>query len=421
MYKGTSAYSRIAYETTTRLAKMGHTVGQIPFGRTNMMGNFPIDNVLVMTSGKDPFAEDVMLTHYVDFPADLLLTNVEPWTFMNLPHWGINWIPYCIIDHSPVSGQITGKIQNSFKNIAISKFGQRELAKKNIESTYIPNGVDTAVFHPLSKEEKAEAKKAFFLDPDDFVVGIVCMNRSRKGIPRMLRGYKKFLSDNPDVHKSKLLLWTNIMPTAMSQDVEFGVSDVGEYLLPEIMDLGLDKVVMWPNWPDVQRIGGLPDYDPTSKWDMVRLYGASDCHLLTSFGEGAGMTYLEAGAMGIPSVYTNYAAAPEYAGPAGFSVNASDYVIMNTPGVRRYLPDVDGIAEALTKAYNANRDKLARIAVRHVKKYDWKVIMNDYWKPFLDICEQELCPLITKDGLGSWARKPLGEVAKTGIKSGKES
>jgi len=311
----------------------------------------------------------------------------------------------CPIDHSPVSGQITGKIQNSFKNIAISKFGQRELAKKNIESTYIPNGVDTEVFHPLSKEEKAEAKKAFFLDPDDFVVGITAMNRSRKGIPRMLRGYKKFLSDNPDVHKSKLLLWTNIMPTAMSQDVEFGISDVGEYLLPEIIDLGLNDNVMWPNWNDVMRVGGLQDYDPTSRWDMLRLYGASDCHLLTSFGEGAGMTYLEAGAMGIPSVYTNYAAAPEYAGPAGFSVNASDYVIMNTPGVRRYLPDVDGIADALTKAYNADRDKLARIAVRHAKKYDWKVIMSDYWKPFLEDCERELCPLITKGGLDSWAKK----------------
>lgn len=402
MFKGTSAYSRIAYETCTRLSKMGHVIGHIPFGRTNMLGNFPMGDVLVMTSGRDPFAEDVMLTHYVDFPADLLITNIEPWAFQNLPRWAVNWSPIVPIDHSPVSVQITGKIETCFKPIAISKFGQRELSKKKIDSYYIPNGVNTSIFKPLSTKEKAEAKEAFYIDPEDFVVGVTAMNRARKMIPRMLRGYKRFLELNPDIKKSKLLLWTDIMPTKIAQEVEFGVSDVGEYLLPEIMDLGLNDVVMWPKWDEVQRIGGLLDRDPNNKWDMVRLYGASDVHMLTSGGEGAGMTYLETSAMGIPSIYTNYAAAPEYAGPIGYPVEAKDYVIMNTPGVRRYLADIDGIAEALTKVYNTDREKLVKRGVWHAAKYNWDLIMEKYWKPYLDECEKELHPKIVKGETLTW-------------------
>jgi len=239
---------------------------------------------------------------------------------------------------------------------------------------------------------KTECKKAFYLDPDDFVVGIVAMNRARKMIPQMLKGYKRFRENNPDV-KSTLMLWTNVQPSAPPRDTGVGVADVGIFLLPEINDLGLGNAIQFPDWNDIAKIGGLPEWDPTGQC-MVKLYNSFDAHFLCSGGEGAGLPYIEAAACGVSSAYTNYAAAPEYAGPTGQPVKAEDYVCITTPGTRYYLADVDGMAEALTKIMNADPERLAKKARRFSLRYDWKNVMEKYWKPFLQECETELYPFI---------------------------
>lgn len=323
----------------------------------------------------------------------MLITVKEPWVFNNIFRWGINFVPMAVIDHSPVSTAITSRIGTAFKVIAISRFGQMELKRKNIESFYIPHGVRCDLYKPMNK---AECKKLWYLDPGEFVVGIVAMNRSRKMIPRMLRGYKRFLELNPDM-KSHLMLWTNIQPRAPNEEVAMGVADVGVNLLPEIMDLGLAEPVRWTKWDEVQKMGGLPDYSKGGGWDMVSLYNCMDVLLHCTGGEGFGLPLIEAQACGVPVITTDYAAGPEQVG-AGAIVRASDYVIINTPGTRYALADIDQMAEALTKMYNADREKLAKKARRFAERYDWSVIMEQYWKPFLSDCANELYPRIAKEG-----------------------
>lgn len=754
MYGGNSAYSKHTFEVCVRLAGLGHKVAHIPMGYANRMGKQVYKGVLVYDSDEyDPFGEDLAIRDYVEFKADLLITNKEPWVFRSIPYQAINFVPIVPLDHAPASGEILRRLTYAFKIIAISRFGQRELKKRGYESIHIPLGVRTDIYQPMNK---AECKKAFYFDPEEFVVGIVAMNRSRKMIPQMLRGYKRFLDLNPDV-KSHLMLWTNVLPTRPPADTSQGIADVGVSLLPEINDLGLGDKVNWIKWDDVEKIGGLPDFDPTGQWDMVRLYNSFDVNLLclppyeriwtnaqttvakkriahiikgdhvlthkgefrrvtrvlkriysgkliklsslygvdvtltpnhpvlirrkgrldwipasevrkedmmvipkpkahlrklslstnrhqygkihrflpwninfspelfeffgyyiaegntflhkatTQFslhsendkeivecikrvaaswglvakdkrgnghkmkvliynrqlagilrwhfgshshkkrlpawmmrladernvlipkllkglwkgdryhtqtkaeyttvsrrlaeqvcylllregilpslkymkarkayririsgkqitrfgklieielgeakqkrsqfrsnrnfffvpvkkvetsdyngsvynlqveddesyatpllvhncsgGEGAGLPYLEAASCGVPSIYTNYAAAPEYAGPCGIPVNAEDYVILNTPGTRFYLADIDGIADALTKIYNADRTKLAKQARAFAEKMAWENIIKDYWVPFLKDCEQELYPHITKAGVSSY-------------------
>jgi len=400
MYGGQSAYSKHTFEVCTRLAALGHKVAHIPMGYANQMGKQVYKNVLVYDSDQyDPFCEEIAIKDYIEFKADMIITNKEPWVFRGLPYQAINFVPIVPLDHAPANSEILRRLTYAFKIIAISRFGQRELKKKGYESIYIPLGVRTDIYQPMNK---AECKKAFYLDPEEFVVGIVAMNRSRKMIPQMLRGYKRFLELNPNV-KSHLMLWTNVLPTRPPADTSQGIADVGVSLLPEIYELGLGDKVNWIKWDDIEKIGGLPDFDPAGQWDMVRLYGAMDCLLGCTGGEGAGLPYLEAAACGVPSVYTNYAAAPEYAGPCGIPVNAEDYVILNTPGTRFYLADIDGIAEALTKIYNADRTKLAKQARAFAEKMSWENIIKDYWVPFLKSCEDELYPRIMKGGISSWS------------------
>lgn len=406
MLGGYSAYSNITYELCTRFAELGHSVAHIPMGVANLMGRQIFQKVLIYESGNDPFGEDVALSHYLDFKGDILITNKEVWNFQHIYRMAINWAPICPIDHSPVSSQITARLATAFRVIAQSRHGESELRQKNVDCVYIPLGVRTDVFKPLPK---AECKKAFYMEPDDFVVGVVAMNRSRKMIPHMLRGYKRFLEWNPDVKNAHLFLWTCILPRRPPADVSMGVADVGVHLLPEIFELGLGTPpndVRWiePNtWEKLERAGGLPILDPKGQWDMVRLYNSFDVLLGATGGEGAGLPYLESAACGVPSIYTNYAAAPEYAGSCGLPVNPSDYVILNTPGTRYMIPDVDEMAEALTKLYNADREQLAKRARIHAEKYDWRKIIRDYWVPFLMECEEELYPKITEAGVSSWA------------------
>lgn len=398
MVGGTSAYSKQTYEICTRLAKLEHKVAHIPMGRVNQMGKQGFEDVLIYTSGQDYFAEDVAVKHYADFKADMLITLKEPWVFNDLFKWAINFTPMAVIDHSPVSPAITARLDAAFKIIAISRFGQIELKRKNIESTYIPHGVRCDLYKPLDKQA---CRKLFYLPEDEFIVGIVKMNRVRGMIPHMLRGYKRFLESNPDV-KSHLMLWSNTQPRHPSEDVTAGVSDVGVNLLPEIMELELGEAVRWPKWDDVEKIGGIPDWDPTGGWDMVKLYNCFDVLLLCSGGEGFGLPLIEAQACGVPAVTTNYAAGPENVG-AGLTVKASDYVILSTPGTRFAVASLDEMAEALTKIYNANREKLAKKARSFAEKYDWNTIVPQYWVPFLDSCEEELYPLLKGGKTQRWA------------------
>jgi len=92
----------------------------------------------------------------------------------------------------------------------------------------------------------------------------------------------------------------------------------------------------------------------------------------------------------------------EYMG-AGYTVRWNDYVVISTPGVKRVLPDIDSMAEALTKIYNADRAKLARRARRFAQRFAWENIFENYWKPFIEQAEIELYPRISEGGVSSWA------------------
>ncbi len=397
---GRSAYSKVIYNLSTRLLKEGHQVAHIPMTRSLKGGPFDQNGVLVYPSGMDPFSQDVAVEHYLHFNADMLITVKEPWVFSTLHKEAINFVPMAIIDHSPVSASITSRLHTAFKVIAVSRFGQSELRKNKIDSTYIPHGIPE-VYRRLSEEKRKACRKMFALDPDEFVVGIVAMNRSRKLISRQILGYKRFLELNPDA-KSHLFLWTDLQPSRGMDEPTTGISDVGVSLLPEIMELGMGEAIKWPDRKTVA--DGIPEWagdNYVDGWDMVKLYNSFDVNMLCTGGEGAGLPYIEAAACGVASICTDYAAAPEYVGP-GLTVPAKEYVILNAPGTRYALPSIDGMADALTKLYNTDREKLARKLTSHADRYSWDNIMKRYVNPFMDECEQELRPLITKEGTKTW-------------------
>jgi glycosyltransferase involved in cell wall biosynthesis len=397
---GNSAYSKIGLELCNRLAHAGHKVAHIPTGFANHMGIQSLDNgVRIYESGNTPFSEDVVEEHYRHFKADMLITLKETWCFDYLDQMPINFVPHCIIDHEPLSPAITYRLGTTYRNIAITRFGQRMLKNAGFSSTYIPHGMDCNIFKPIP-EHKKECRKLWFLDEDSFVIGIIAMNRARKQIPRMLRAFKRFKELNPTV-KTQLILWTNVRPPTQPQDTPMGVSDAGVDLLPEMRELGIIPDIVFPDARLIRH--GIPDWsgeDYKSGWDMSKLYGAMNVLLNCTGGEGFSLPLVEAQSCGVPVICTDYAGGPEQVG-AGLTVPYYDYDILNTLGTRYALPDIDKMAEALTKIYNADREKLAKKARTFALRYDWNVIM-EYWKSFLTECEPELHPLITQEGTKVW-------------------
>lgn len=409
MIGGNSAYSKVTFETCNRLADLGHKVAHIPMGMANNMGRQTHNKVLIYPSGGDPWGEDVAIEHYIDFKADLLVTIKEPWCFNSIHRFAINFMPMAIIDHAPVSPSITSRLKTAYKVIAISRFGQRELKKVDVESTYIPHGCRTDLYRPLEhhspKDQHVACKKMWFFDEDDFTVLIVAMNRARKMISRMLRGYARFKENNPDI-KSHLMLWTDVMPpggVSLDGAISLGVSDVGVNLLPEILNLNLGEAVRWPDAKLYRR--GLPEWageDYKGGWDMVKLYNAADVLLNCTGGEGFSMPLIESQACGVPVITTDYAAGPENVG-SGVVVPYYDYAIMNTPGTRYALPSIEDMANAIQKIANGDRAKMAVKARRFAERYAWHKVMQDYWVPLLAECETDLYPKITKEGASTWA------------------
>lgn len=375
-------------------------MAHIPMGFANKMGKTVYEDVVVYNSGQNAFGEDVAVPDYADWNADLLITVKENWNFNYLPRAAINWVPMAIVDHSPISEALTSKLETAFKVISISRHAQFELMQKKIESTYIPHGVTTSVFKPL---DKAKCKKMWHLEPDEFVVLIVAMNRARKMIVRQLQIYKRFLEMNPEI-KSHLMLWTNIYPNTYPESESLGVADVGVSLLPEIMRLGLGEAVRWVD-PKTYN-NGIPDWagdDYENGYDMVKLYNCADVLLLCSGGEGCGLPLLESQSCGVPVITTNYAGGPEHVG-SGYTVPWHEYVVLTTPGTRLALADIESGAEALTKVLDGDREKMAERARTFALRYDWDRVIESHWKPFLQQCGEELFPKWTKEGgLTNWA------------------
>jgi len=131
------------------------------------------------------------------------------------------------------------------------------------------------------KDDEFITVRTFGLEPDDYIIGIVAMNRSRKMIPQMMKGYKRFLEMNPDIKNAHLFLWTNVYPTRGATQPIMGVADVGVNLLNEMHNLGIaagpnDARWMDPNgFSKLMRLGGLKDWDPNPEEpSLVRLYNS---------------------------------------------------------------------------------------------------------------------------------------------------
>lgn len=354
------------------LPDMGH---EVVVSAMNGLDGRPLDweGTLVLPSGMRAYSNDVIGAHarhvFGDAPG-LVLALYDAWAIDPAPLQGLASALWAPIQSHPVPPADLAFFQASGAcPIAMSRYGQRELAAVGLDAPYVPHAVDATVFRPHTADERAAARDMLGVDQDAFVIAIVAANKDktppRKGWGEQFRAFADFHAR----HKDARLLVHTLMDTGS------GIS-----LMKLVYDLGIQE---WVQFTDqYAQVAGL--YGPA---EVAALMGCADALSNCSWGEGFGLPVLEAQACGTPVVVTD--------GSAGTELCGSGWLVDTQPYWHPYAeswwhaPVIKSIGRAWEKAYRQAREpKMREKAREFALRYDVDAVMTQHWKPVLEMLEQ---------------------------------
>ncbi len=365
-----------------RLKAMGHDVAIFAFygleGSKVDWGDIPIypNNV------RDYGIEHAPM-FYDDWKADIYLTLVDVWVLRRLDPT-MKWVPWMPVDHNPVPPLVVEALKKSLglvKPIAMSKFGQEELAQNGIESYYIPHTVNTTLFSP--NEEAYKTGRERYGWKDKFVIGTVATNHvERKNWNASMKAVAKF----SDRHPGEVVYY---MHTNLNDERGINLAALRENLkmqeytrVPSIaqMNIGIEQEV------------------------MARIYNVMDVFLLPSKGEGFGIPLVEAQSCSVPIITTKCTAQEELMGGGYFIEKLTPE--WTAQASWQFQCDPDEIVEKLELAYQAKKDGSIAILKEKARakalEYDEDKVFTELWTPVLADIEQRIKQPRNMEGVQGW-------------------
>jgi len=373
-----SGYGTVTRYFLTGLLNRGFTsfcsayYGIQPGGMINWKG------IYVLPVEKSDFDKIGFLTtyeHYKRFQCDLGVFHSDFWISLQFA----KRIPYSLcyspIDHENYPEKWLTVLRN-YKWVAVpSMHAQKELAKNEIKSTFVPHGVNTKIYQPMNKER---CRQSFTLEKDKFIVGVVAANNddeTRKGWDATFQAYKYFLDANPDAKKDSIL-FVHTNPE----------NPKGRNLLELSRQIGIHENVIW-NDRYTTSVISLPEEA------MARLYNCFDTFLLMSRREGFCIPVLEAQACGVPCILNDFSALTERNdyGKCGWLTKPSTYTYSGLNALNS-IPDPYKGADALTEAYNneSKRKMFAKRSLAYARKQTWDIALDKYLLPLLEEIGQSI-------------------------------
>jgi len=340
------------------------------------------EDIPLFPMGFGAYSEDIVGAHFQDWckqnpggrPHVFVLFDV--WVLKS-KHWDDMPITtWTMVDHRPLPPAVFNVIRKpNITPVSVSRFGQQEIERLDIESPYIPFGIDTSIYKPTEKWQSGErvftGRELMGFDDDggDFVVSIVNANKAagpgsihRKAWAEQLLAFSIFAQGKPDV---RLYIHTE-------KNGNYG----GLNLTALLKAVGLEenKKVKFCN----QYAFHQGHFDNEA---MAALYTASDVLLAATYGEGAGLTVMEAAACGTRAVVNNFSAQPEF-------VSEDSWLTENQPywdGAQLAwfaIPNVPSIVDALEQAY-AKGGGRSSAQISHAQQYDADTVWQKQWRPYL--------------------------------------
>ena len=198
------------------------------------------------------------------------------------------------------------------------------------------HGVDLDLFKPVSQPQKDEWREALGLGRWKTVFLSVGRNGNRKQQPRLLEAFKEMLGRVENPEQVGLILHTGD-PTNMM--------GLGGWNLPEMVrEMGLEGNITFSD-PSAHPLLGM------KREDMAKLFAMSDCHVLSTGGEGFGIPTAEAMSCGVPVILPNNSTGPEFIGKGAKTMRGklvkNDAIIVGPSGIKMSLVSVKALADAL--------------------------------------------------------------------------
>lgn len=375
-----TGYGQQTAQLVTRLKQAGHDVAVSAF--------YGVDGATVEWRGVRCYPSDHTkfgrarlpdyAAHFGDGEDVLVLTLFDVWVAgAGWPTLNVaSWVP---VDHDPLPPRVYQFFAHSgARPIAMSRFGQRELRRCELDALYVPHGIDTEVFRPW--EDRDEVRDGLGVPRDAFVVGMVACNKgispSRKSFPQMFQAFSEFARRHDDAY---LYLHSEVL------GLEAGINLIA---LADACSIPEDR---WRATDPLMYHLGI------EQQQMAGMYSAFDVLANPSHGEGFGIPIVEAQACGVPVIVTDWTSMPELCG-AGWVVRGDTWYDAGH-GSFFMCPSVAEIIDALEEAYE-HAAGMGDQAREHALAYDADLVFATYWQPILEELEvgrEEVAPLTAVD------------------------
>jgi glycosyltransferase involved in cell wall biosynthesis len=181
-------------------------------------GSLPNDPSVLAQLNKNPEAQRPAA--YGFYGIDRAIDEVRPDVYLGIEDiWGLDFhgkpwwnsvtpIIWTTLDSLPILDVAFTAAEKTENFYVWSSFAEEAMKEKSPNVKTLHGSIDTEVFYPLNKNEKASLRAKNNISPKEFIIGFVFRNQLRKSVPNLLDGFMDFRRAQPDSN-AKLLLHTH--------------------------------------------------------------------------------------------------------------------------------------------------------------------------------------------------------------------
>jgi glycosyltransferase involved in cell wall biosynthesis len=372
-----TGYGMQSNQVLNRMIRDGLDVAVLSnYGREGVNGTWQSDYGVVpeYARGAEGYSQDVTPLNHLHHTASVnerkgeqpsvLVTLYDTWVLRGDKYKGMNVASWTPIDHAPVPPLVLEWCKReNVTPIAMSQWGQAELARHGVQAEYVPHAVES-VFKPTWEIDGTPTRDYMGLTKDNFVVGMNFANKAsgaihRKAVAEAFLAFSIFAKDKPD---AVLYLHTDMFGAFGGWKLADLLTSVG---LKKEQVVFCDQIQYRQSYPQEA---------------LAALYTAMDVYLGISYGEGFGVGTIEAQACGTPVIVSNVCASPELVGD-GWVVDCQP--LWDEAQKSWFsVPSIPQTVAALEEAYVAPRGKSDK-AVEFTKAYGAEFVWQNHWLPVL--------------------------------------
>ncbi|KAH3756581.1 glycosyltransferase, CAZy family GT4 [Pelomyxa schiedti] len=310
----------------------------------------------------------ILAAKEIDYPTNsVLVLHRDPgryWTFLS-ERWGesspAHVVGRSMFETDTIPSDWVAPCNNAVQEIWVpSEFnvGTFKQAGVTVNVTKVPNSINTDVFYPGIYEPYPLPNRT------EFAFLAVMKWEERKGWDMLLHAYMEEFAANEPVSlyirsalDSKDLLDLEAFVYTVTKEKLSGPN--GYQGVPQAPII-LDTVLPYPKTPS--------------------LYVAADCFVLPSHGEGWGLPLIEAMAMGLPTIATNWSGNTEFMKQEfSFLISVEDLVNSTIPGHKWALPSESHLRSLMRYVFENKEEARAKAAAARpyiVENYSQEPVTN---------------------------------------------